>query len=87
MAGFVYYTYILASESFPDQIYVGSTSDLRKRLTEQHSADKSTHTNKCKPWQLKIYIAFQEKGAAERFESRKLRVRRQRGRRQGSAEA
>ena len=47
----MYYAYILRSENFPDQTYIGSTSDLRKRLAE-HNAGKSIHTNKFKPWNL-----------------------------------
>jgi GIY-YIG catalytic domain len=40
----MYYTYILRSENFPGQTYVGSTGDLRKRLAE-HNGGKSIHTN------------------------------------------
>ena len=46
----MYYAYILRSENFPNQTYVGSTGDLRRRLAE-HNAGKSTHTNKFKPWE------------------------------------
>jgi putative endonuclease len=56
----------LRSENFPGQTYVGSTSDLRKRLTE-HNAGKSIHTNKFKPWNLMAYVALPEKLLAERF--------------------
>src|SRR5271156_6232343 len=66
-AGLMYYAYILRSESFPNQIYVGSTGDLRRRLAE-HNAGKSTHTSKFKPWELMIYVAFQEQRSAETFE-------------------
>ena len=55
----MYYAYILRSERFPNQTYVGSTGDLRRRLAE-HNAGKSTHTSKSKPWELVIYVAFQE---------------------------
>ena len=63
----MYYTYILRSENSPDQTYVGSTSDLRKRLAE-HNAGKSIHTNKFKPWDLMAYVALPEKHLAEQFE-------------------
>jgi len=63
----VYYAYILRSENFPDQTYVDSTSDLRKRLAE-HSAGKTIHTNKFKPWNLMAYIALPEKYLAEQLE-------------------
>ena len=63
----MHYAYILRSEKFPAQTYVGSTSDLRKRLTE-HNAGKSIHTNKFKPWELMVYVASRERPAAEQFE-------------------
>jgi len=63
----MYYPYILRSKNFPDQTYIGSTSDLRKRLTEQN-AGKSIHTNKFKPWCLVAYIALPEKQLAEEME-------------------
>jgi putative endonuclease len=56
----------LRCENFPDQTYGGSTSDLRKRLTE-HNAGKSIHTNQFKPWNLMAYVALPEKLLAERF--------------------
>jgi predicted GIY-YIG superfamily endonuclease len=62
-----YYVYILRSRNFPDQTYVGSTSDLRKRLTE-HNSGKSIHTNKFKTWDLAVNVALPEKKLAEHFE-------------------
>jgi predicted GIY-YIG superfamily endonuclease len=64
---FVYYVYILRSTAYPDQTYVGSTSNLRKRFAE-HNAGKSIHTNKFKPWTLDAYVALPEKHLAETFE-------------------
>jgi len=64
----MYYAYIVRSKNFPDQTYVGSTSDLRKRLAE-HNAGKSIHTNKFKPWNLMAYVALPEKQLAEKLES------------------
>jgi len=64
----MHYVYILRSENSPDQTYVGSTSDLRKRLA-QHNAGKSIHTHKFKPWNLMAYIALPEKRLAEELES------------------
>jgi putative endonuclease len=63
----MYYVYLLLSKIHPDQTYIGSTHDLRKRLTE-HNAGKSIHTNKFKPWELIAYIALPEKQLAEKFE-------------------
>ena len=64
----MHYVYLLQSKNYPDQTYVGSTSDLRRRLTE-HNAGKSIHTNKFKPWNLMAYVALPEKHLAEQFES------------------
>ena len=63
----MFYVYLLRSETHPDQTYIGSTADLRKRLAE-HNAGKSIHTNKFKPWALKAYVALPEKYLAENFE-------------------
>lgn len=63
----MFYIYLLRSKTHPDQTYVGSTGDLRKRLAE-HNAGESIHTNKFKPWDLVAYIALPEKQLAERFE-------------------
>ncbi len=63
----MHYVYILRSVTHPDQTYIGSTHDLKKRLAE-HNAGKSVHTNKFKPWELTAYIALPEKHLAETFE-------------------
>jgi putative endonuclease len=63
----MYCAYILRSENFPDQTYIGSTGDLRKRLAE-HNAGKSIHANKFKPWNMMAYVALPEKLLAEEFE-------------------
>ncbi len=63
----MYHVYILKSESRPDQTYVGSTDNLRRRLVE-HNSGKSTHTKKFMPWNLIFYAAFPEQALAERFE-------------------
>ena len=63
----MFYVYILRSKPQPKQTYVGSTADLRMRLTE-HNSGKSVHTNKFKPWELLAYVALPDKTLAERFE-------------------
>lgn len=63
----MHYVYILRSKSDPDQTYVGSTGDLRRRLAE-HNSGKSIHTNKFKPWELMAYLALPERQFAEQFE-------------------
>ncbi len=61
------YVYLLQSESFIDQRYVGITSDLKQRLAD-HNAGKSPHTSKYVPWKLVTYIAFSDVQKAETFE-------------------
>ncbi len=63
----MYYVYLLRSRLRPDQTYIGSTGDLKKRLAE-HNSGKSIHTNKFKPWNLMAYIALHERNLAEKFE-------------------
>jgi predicted GIY-YIG superfamily endonuclease len=63
----MYYVYLIQSEAFSGQRYVGLTSDLRRRLAE-HNAGKSPHTSKYAPWKLVTYVAFSEEQKAEIFE-------------------
>ena len=63
----MFYVYILRSIDHPKQTYIGSTSDLRKRLAE-HNSGRSVHTNKFKSWEVLAYIALPDKPLAERFE-------------------
>lgn len=63
----MYYVYILRSE-VSDQIYTGTTENLKNRLTD-HNSGKSPHTSKFKPWRLVNYIAFEDKKAAYDFEA------------------
>jgi len=53
----LYYTYILPSKTHPEQTYVGSTEDLKRRLFE-HNSGKSPHTSKYLPWDISVYVAF-----------------------------
>ena len=63
----MHYTYILQSRQNPDRFYMGSTSDLKRRLNE-HNSGKSIHTNKFLPWKIKNYIAFEDRNKAAEFE-------------------
>lgn len=62
-----YYIYILRSINHPDQIYVGCTSNLSKRLSD-HNCGTTTHTDKYKPWKIITYIVFDNKDKAYEFE-------------------
>jgi putative endonuclease len=61
------YIYILRSVHQPKQTYIGSTDNLRTRLT-QHNSGQSIHTNKFKPWKVAAYVALPDKTVAEEFQ-------------------
>ena len=63
----MHYVYLLQSVTHPDQRYVGTTSDLKRRIA-QHNTGQSSHTAKYAPWQLVTYIAFADERKAETFE-------------------
>lgn len=61
----MYYVYVLKSE-YDNQFYVGSTNDLRRRLSE-HNARKVRSTKSRVPFQLRYYEAYyREKDAHTR---------------------
>jgi predicted GIY-YIG superfamily endonuclease len=63
----MHYVYIIRSITYPDQIYVGCTGDLKKRLAN-HNAGTTSHTAKYKPWELVVYLAFKNESTAIEFE-------------------
>ncbi len=63
----MFYVYLIQSETFPEQRYIGFTTDLKKRI-DTHNAGGSVHTSKYKPWKLIGYHAFSEKRRAQEFE-------------------
>ena len=66
----MYYVYFLKSKNF-NQIYVGSTNDLKRRL-EEHNKGKSPSTKRYLPWKLIYYEAFEEENFA-RMREKKLK--------------
>jgi len=50
------YTSILQRLNHPDQRYIGSTSNLRNRLSD-HNAHRCSHTKKYAPRKVKLYLA------------------------------
>ena len=52
----MHYVYIIKSVSSPEQIYVGQTDDLKKRLYN-HNSGTTPHTDKYKPWEIVFYCA------------------------------
>ena len=63
----MHYVYIIKSINYPDQIYVGHTSNLKKRFSD-HNCGTTAHTDKYKPWELILYMGFQDKMKAIEFE-------------------
>jgi len=63
----MFYTYVIQSESDPNQSYIGHTVNLRKRLAE-HNAKIESHTAKFTPWRVKLYVAFETIEQAQHFE-------------------
>ena len=59
--------YLLRSESYPDQTYVGATGDLPRRL-EEHNDGKSPHTSKFVPWKCVAAFTFTDDAKADAFE-------------------
>jgi len=53
----MYYVYILKSQ-LKNQIYIGSTNNLNKRIKE-HNSGKVFSTKPYKPWMLFYYEAYQ----------------------------
>ena len=63
----MYYVYIIRSIEYPNELYVGHTEDLRKRLSN-HNAGTTPHTAKYRPWELIMYLAFNTQSKAVEFE-------------------
>ena len=63
----MYYVYIL--ESLKDRSrYVGTTTDLKERLTAHNSAGGNKYSSSKKPFKLIWYCAFHNKKKAYDFE-------------------
>ncbi|MBR0745158.1 GIY-YIG nuclease family protein [Bradyrhizobium japonicum] len=63
----MHYVYLLESDAFGGQRYIGLTANLKKRLGD-HNAGKSPHTSKYMPWKLVTYVAFSDIEKARAFE-------------------
>ena len=66
-AATVYYTYILKSIK-NDKLYVGSTSDLRKRFQEHNTGKGGKYTKANRPFKLIYYEAYTNKELALKAE-------------------
>jgi predicted GIY-YIG superfamily endonuclease len=61
------YVYLIESADVARRRYVGTTSNLRRRMAE-HNAGRSPFTSRCKTWQLVTYLAFSDRQRATDFE-------------------
>ena len=61
------YVYLIQSIPYPEQKYIGLTSNVKQRL-KAHNEGGSPHTAKFKPWKLVTYVAFSEESNALDFE-------------------
>jgi predicted GIY-YIG superfamily endonuclease len=61
------YVYLIRSRAYPDQTYIGMTTNIKNRLAA-HNAGQSPHTAKFRPWKLVTFIGFSEKAQAVAFE-------------------
>ncbi|MEX0848738.1 MAG: GIY-YIG nuclease family protein [Candidatus Dependentiae bacterium] len=63
----MYYVYLIKSLKYSNQMYVGITTNFKKRLI-CHNSGGSFHTAKFKPWELITFICFKDKVKATEFE-------------------
>ncbi len=63
----MYYVYLIRSINYPNQTYIGYTTNLEIRL-QKHNERGSKHTSEYKPWKLIMYLAFTDKDKALKFE-------------------
>ncbi len=63
----MYYVYILFSQKL-NKRYIGSTSDIRKRI-DDHNSGKSNFSSRGIPWKLIYYEAFINKQDALKEET------------------
>lgn len=63
----MYYVYIIRSINYQQQIYVGRTTNLAKRLSN-HNSGTTPHTTKYKPWELIVQLGFKDEMRSIEFE-------------------
>jgi len=64
----MHYAYILRSIAHPTQRYIGSTSDLKRRVAEHNNGTGCPSSAKYAPWKIETYIAFETLEKAQAFE-------------------
>jgi putative endonuclease len=61
------YVYLLQSINYPEKRYIGSTENLKQRISE-HNSGKSKYTKKYMPWKLVAAIWFEDDKKARNLE-------------------
>lgn len=63
----MFYVYLLKSKVKKDQLYVGYSTDLKKRF-DSHNKKLVPSTKPYAPWELIFYEAYKDKADAKRRE-------------------
>ena len=61
------WVYLMQSRSYPDQRYIGMTSNLERRM-EEHNQGMTRPTARYRPWELVVALLFRHPRPAEDFE-------------------
>jgi len=63
----MFYVYLIQSIENPDKKYIGFTTNLKERF-KKHNSGGSFHTAKYRPWELVMFLGFENETAAISFE-------------------
>lgn len=63
----MYYVYLIKSLVDSNRVYVGYTTNLEQRL-RTHNLGGAIHTSHYRPWQLVMYLGFENETKAREFE-------------------
>lgn len=63
----MFYVYLIRSISNPKKTYIGYTTDLKHRLAT-HNSGGSVYTAANRPWELVLYLVFNDETRAVAFE-------------------
>jgi putative endonuclease len=63
-----YFVYILKSQKYPEQFYIGYTANLENRMENHQNPKPTAYTRQYAPWELETYILFKDKRLAQEFE-------------------
>lgn len=64
----MFYTYILKSTKQDGAIYIGSTEDLKLRLSQHNNPNSKAYSKRHAPWVIETYLSFTDIKQAKEFE-------------------